>query len=130
MKKTVPEKVTLYVVDIAPFKDADVRVRTFEYTRSKTTLTSITTNDGPDAPHGLRRISVKKLPAVGGLFGLSVAAESREAAVELLLKVAEKERASAAERARLLAEGMAKLKQMNETLKATEKRVLEDLKKL
>ena len=106
------EVVTLYVVDIAPFKEADVRVRTFQYSRSKTTLTAIEENDGPSAPHGLRRISVQKLPAVGGLFGLSVAAETKAAAIEKLLKVAEKERAVAAERAFVLAAGIEKLKKL------------------
>ena len=104
---------TLYVVDISPFKDAEVRVRTFKYTRTKTTLTAVEDNDGPSAPHGLRRIPVKKLPAVGGLFGLCVAAESRGEAVEKLLKVAEKEYATAAERARVLAEGIEKLKKLD-----------------
>lgn len=106
------EVVTLYVVDIAPFRDADARVRTFQYSRSKTTLTAIEENDGPTAPHGLRRIPVKKLPAVGGLFGLSVAAETKAEAVEQLIKVAEKERATAEERALVLATGIKNLRNL------------------
>lgn len=106
------EKVTLYVADIVPLRDTDARVRKFQYTKTKSTLTVIEENDGPSAPHGLRRIPLKKLPAVGGLFGLCVAATSEEEAIAVLLRVAEKERQKAQERVEVLTQGIDKLKKL------------------
>lgn len=108
-KKTVDDKsniVTLYIVDILPFKDARAKIRTFDYRRSKSSLNVVETNDGPSAPHGLRRFRETDLPKVGGLFGLSVAGRTCEEAIAKLKTVALAEIATANERVRALKTGL------------------------
>jgi hypothetical protein len=121
MKKTEPRSesptITLYVVDVFPSGNEDVRVRTFEYQRVKTMLIAIETPTGtPDPPYGLRRIRAGDLPRIGGMFALAAVGETKAQAIEALIGRVGRDLHDLNERLRVLNANMEKLKRLRSTI--------------
>lgn len=103
--------VILHLVSLSPL-DGSIRSREIDYTLTKNTLTEVRKNDTLDAPLGLKRVRASDLPKAGGLYGLSVVATTRDSAIDLLIKLASKEREKAALRASIMADGIARLAEL------------------
>lgn len=97
--KTPPQIVTLHLVSVSKFNSRsrplpEVLFRTFEYMKGpKSWTVTETDKNKDDAPFGLRRI--KALPAIGGVLGTCAAAETKEAALQFLLKTLKAEKVRA-----------------------------------
>lgn len=109
------------MVHLSPFKSTEkypaVTIRTFEYTRTKSTLTNKENEAGHKAPLGLHHVRVSELPKVGGPFGLAVAAFTKEEAITKLVELATREHQKAAERADIFAKGIQDLLDIQAALK-------------
>jgi hypothetical protein len=103
---TKSKVVTLHLMTLRSFQlPAEITYRQLDYEQAKSLLVPL--ND--DAPIGLRRIPKKNLPKVGGLFGLSVVAESQVEAAETLLRLVLKAQEKADREAAILKDGATQL---------------------